>query len=83
MATEMSREVEHLGIEPARIRASAIDIVKKAVLACAPSDDFANRMHLGGDTWYWTSPTTREAYQFGLRLIRYLFRLSNEAVFTI
>lgn len=78
MATAMSQEVEHLGISPARIRASVIDIVKKAVLACAPSDDFANRMHLGGDTWYWTSSTTQEAYQFGLRLIRYLFRLSNE-----
>jgi len=79
MATAMSREVEDLGISPARVRASAIDIVKKAVLACAPSDDFANRMHLGGDTWYWTSPTIQEAYQFGLRLIRYLFRLCNES----
>ena len=78
MATEMSFELTPLGISPARIRASAIEIVRKAVAECAPSDDFANRMHLGGDTWYWTSPEIKEAYQFGLRLIRYLFRLSNE-----
>ena len=78
MATVMSKEIEDLGISPSRMRASAIDIVKKAVATCAPSDDFANRMHLGGDTWYWTADTTREAYQFGLRLIRYIFRLSNE-----
>jgi hypothetical protein len=78
MATEMSCEITHLGISPARIRASAIEVVKKAVAECAPSDDFANRMHLGGDTWYWTSPEIKECYNFGLRLIRYLFRLSNE-----
>jgi hypothetical protein len=79
MATEMSFELTPLGISPARIRASAIEIVRKAVSECAPSDDFANRMHLGGDTWYWTSLEIKEAYQFGLRLIRYLFRLSNES----
>ena len=79
MATEMSFEIARLGISPARIRASAIEIVRKAVAECAPSDEFANRMHLGGDTWYWTSPDIKEAYHFGLRIIRYLFRLSNES----
>lgn len=79
MATEMSFEIARLGISPARIRASAIEIVRKAVAECAPSDDFANRMHLGGDTWYWTSPDIKEAYYFGLRMVRYLFRLSNES----
>ena len=43
MATEMSFELTPLGISPARIRALAIEIVRKAVAECAPRDDFAKR----------------------------------------
>ena len=76
MATQLSREIDEMGIDPERVRASGIDFVNKAIEEAKGTIEFKRKMHIGGDTWYFNFHMFDEAFYFAIRLLRQLLSLS-------
>jgi hypothetical protein len=54
IAGQLEKETERLGITPERIRAAGIYIVNKVIQESSEKLSMTSRLHIGGDTWYFT-----------------------------
>mgnify|MGYP001209401073 CR=1 FL=1 len=78
MATQLSREMEVVGVTEARIRSSAIIIANECIARAGGPYGITKRMHLGGDTWYFTFDAPHEAVRFACALLADFRSLANE-----
>lgn len=67
LASELAKRVEEIGITPERIRSAARTHIANAITAAQVSSSSTpiQSMRIGGDTWYFTFSTVREAAAFG------------------
>lgn len=71
-ATDLSRELESMGISPERIRASGIEIVRQIIKIAKGVATPSQELHLGGDTWYWNFHDMSDALKFSIALLHSL-----------
>jgi len=78
LASQLSREMDVIGVTEARIRSSAISIANETIQRAGKPYGITKRMHLGGDTWYFTFDNPEDALSFSCELLGDFRSLANE-----
>ena len=73
------KSLERIAVTPDRIRAAGIRIATEIIDDVLKDHNCTNRMHLGGDTWYFTFDDTVEGVIVGCKLLIGFQQKSTEA----
>lgn len=78
LSSDLALKMDEIGLTPERIRASTIDILKKAIDALRPAFKLNQDFYIGGDTFVFTFNTSEEATEFGCELNHRILNLVTE-----
>ena len=78
IATELAYDMEMIGLSADRVRSAGIYFINEAIKQCQLEYHITKKMHLGGDTWYFTFDDLEEGIRFAITLLNRLLQLVNE-----
>lgn len=78
IATELAYDMDKIGVTPDRVRSAGIHIINETIDKAKINYPFTKKMHLGGDTWYFTFDEFEEGVRYACILLSILQQLVNE-----
>jgi len=78
LSSDLARDMEIIGLSPDRIRSAGIHFINEAVAQSQLKYHVTNKMHLGGDTWFFAFDDFEEGVRFAVVLLNCLHHLVSE-----
>lgn len=69
LATQLAKELDRINLSPERVRAAGIQIANQIIEKVLDGHHCTHKMHLGGDTWYFTFEDVTEGVIVGCKLL--------------